>query len=132
MAIQHISHVSIYVKDQDEALDWYTNKLGFKVCDDNSDLVPGFRWLTVSPQDDNSTQIVLMPTREPGDEEKIGKNPVWVLTTDNCRADCDAFAEKGIAVIDPPNDLPWGVSALITDLYGNVFNLVEPKPMPEQ
>ncbi|MDH3688762.1 MAG: VOC family protein [Gammaproteobacteria bacterium] len=125
MGIQHITHVSVYVRDQDEALIWYTRKLGFKVCDDNSDLVPGFRWLTISPPGDDSTRIVLMPVCEERDEVRIGNNGMCVLATDNCREDSRILEKRGVKIVDPPTDLPWGISAIISDLYGNPYNLVE-------
>lgn len=125
MAIKHITHISVYVHDQDEALAWYTEKLGFKVCDDNSELVPDFRWLTISPSDDSSTQMVLMPLQKEGDEARVGTNGMCVLGTDSCRDDCEELEKRGVDIVDPPMEVPWGISAIIKDLYGNPYNLVE-------
>jgi len=125
MAIQQITHISVYVKDQDDALAWYQDKLGLVLCEDNSELVPNFRWLTVSPENDKSTQIIIMPTQKPEDEARIGNNPMCVLRVEDCRKDCEQFKLRGVNIIDPPMEMPWGISAIIADLYGNPYNLVE-------
>ena len=125
MAIKHITHICVYVRDQDQALDWYTEKLGFKICDDNSEMVPGFRWLTVSPDADSATQMVLMPAGTDADQARIGANGICVLGTDDCRGDCAALAARGVEVVEQPSTVPWGVSAIFKDLYGNPYNLVE-------
>ncbi|MFV2054870.1 MAG: VOC family protein [Thiohalomonadales bacterium] len=125
MAIQHITHFTLYVKNQDECLAWYQEKLGFIVCEDNSQLVNNFRWLTISPALDKSTQFVLMPTNGKEDERRIGKNGMCVLTSDNCESDCMQFSKRGVEIVQSPESLPWGLSAIIKDLYGNFYNLVE-------
>jgi len=87
--------------------------------------VPNFRWLTVSPENDKSTQIVLMPTLKPGDETRIGNNPTCVLRVEDCHKDCEQLKQRGVNIIDPPMEVAWGISAIIADLYGNPYNLVE-------
>lgn len=127
MSIQHITHFSIYVKDQDECLIWYQQKLDFIVCDDNSKLVPGSRWLTISPAADKSTQFVLVLAVNQEQKNRIGNNGMCVLTTNNCRSDCEVFEVRGVEIIQAPKSVPWGISAIINDLYGNPYNLVELK-----
>ena len=63
MTITRISHLTVYVDDQDEALRWYQDNLGFEGCMDISEVVPELRWLTVSPAGNRDTQLVLMPAR---------------------------------------------------------------------
>jgi predicted enzyme related to lactoylglutathione lyase len=127
LAIQHITHFSIYTSNQDECLDWYREKLDFVVCDDNSKLVPGFRWLTISPAADKSTQFVLMPTNKKEDKSRIGSNGMCVLTTDNCQSDIQVFEVREVEIVQAPETVPWGISAIIRDLYGNPYNLVQYK-----
>ena len=131
--MQRISHVSLLVADQEEALAWYTEKLGWVVK--SNDPFPGEpenRWITVAPASQTEMEVVLQPpTWGPGGDEnerraQIGKAPGFVLVTDDCKGDCEAMTAKGVNVIDAPKELPWGISALFVDLYGYVHNLLQP------
>ena len=125
MTIQRITHFSIYVKNIDECLHWYREKLGFVVCDDNNSLDSNNRWLTISPCRNRSTQFVLMLARTKKEERCIGNNGMCVLTTDNCYSDCELFSVRGMEIVKQPETLPWGISAIVKDLYGNLYNIVE-------
>jgi predicted enzyme related to lactoylglutathione lyase len=125
MSIKSISHFSVFVEDQDEALQWYTEKLGFVVRVDESNMIPGYRWLTISPADSETPELVLSPCQNEADKQKVGKNPYCVLLSDDCRGDCQKLEAAGVKIVSPPEDVPWGVSANFVDLYGNVYNLVQ-------
>jgi len=127
MTITRISHLRVYVDDQDEALRWYQDNLGFEVCMDNSKLVPELRWLTVSPAGNRDTQIVLMPARNDDEKSRVGSNLITVLNTDDCRGDMARLAANGVEIVEAPAEVPWGVSGVIRDLYGNPYNLVGPE-----
>ncbi len=127
MAITRLSHVTIYVEDQDEALAWYVGKLGFEVVMDNSDVVPELRWLTVSPVGNNDTQFVLMPARSDEDRSRVGTNLMTVLRADDCVAEIRRLELLGVEIVDKPREVPWGMSAIIRDLYGNPYNIVGPR-----
>lgn len=127
MTITRVSHLTVYVHDQDEALQWYQENLGFEVCMDNSELVPDLRWLTVSPAGNRDTQIVLMPVRSEDEKSRVGTNLITVLNTDDCRGDMARLAANGVEVVEGPAEVPWGVSGVIRDLYGNPYNLVGPE-----
>ena len=127
MTITRISHLTVYVDDQDEALRWYQDNLGFEVCMDNSKLVPELRWLTVSPAGNRDTQIVLMPARNDDEKSRVGSNLITVLNTDDCRGDMTRLAANGVEIVEAPAEVPWGVSGVIRDLYGNPYNLVGPE-----
>ena len=127
MTITRVSHLTVYVHDQDEALQWYQENLGFEVCMDNSELVPELRWLTVSPAGNRDTQIVLMPVRSEDEKSRVGTNLITVLNTDDCRGDMARLAANGVEVVEGPAEVPWGVSGVIRDLYGNPYNLVGPE-----
>lgn len=127
MTITRISHLTIYVDDQDEALRWYQDNLGFEVCMDNSKLVPELRWLTVSPAGNRDTQIVLMPARNDDEKSRVGSNLITVLNTDDCRGDMARLVANGVEIVEAPAEVPWGVSGVIRDLYGNPYNLVGPE-----
>lgn len=126
MTIQRVSHLTVYVRDQQEALDWYRDKLGFEICMDNELVVPGLRWLTVSPMGNPDLQFVLMLARTDEDTSRVGNNLMTVLSTDDCYAEMTRLAAAGVEIVDPPAAVPWGVSGIIRDLYGNPYNLVGP------
>ncbi|MCH2356095.1 MAG: VOC family protein [Pseudomonadales bacterium] len=127
MTITRISHLTVYVDDQDEALRWYQDNLGFEGCMDNSEVVPELRWLTVSPAGNRDTQIVLMPARNDDEKSRVGSNLITVLNTDDCRGDMARLAANGVEIVEAPAEVPWGVSGVIRDLYGNPYNLVGPE-----
>jgi len=127
MAVKRISHITIYVEDQEAALQWYCDKLGFQVCMDNSKVVPELRWLTVSPADNNATQFVLMPVRSDNDRSRVGNNLMTVLACENCYEEMDRLKTVGVEIVDEPQEVPWGVSGVIRDLYGIPYNLVSPQ-----
>jgi len=124
MAITHITHVTLYVENQQEALAWYQQKLGFEVCMDNNDF--GFRWLTICPKGNPTTQFVLMSPNDEN-EARIGNRAMCILGTNDCQGDCTHLEQVGVEIVDPPSELPWGISAVFKDLYGNPYNLVQAK-----
>ena len=130
--IEKVTHVSLIVPDQREAKTYYTEILGFVVkSDDPFPDDPGNRWITVAPPGQMDVEIVLQPPAwgPEGDAasrtELIGKYPGFVLGTSDCRQDYEDLSAKGVYFISPPEDVPWGVSALFVDKYGYVHNLVE-------
>jgi predicted enzyme related to lactoylglutathione lyase len=127
MTIIKVSHLTIYVDDQDAALTWYQEKLGFETVMDNRDVVANLRWLTVSPKGNSATQFVLMPARSDDDKTRVGNNLMTVLSSDDCTTEMRMMAHKGVEIVDPATEVPWGVSGIIKDLYGNHYNIVGPK-----
>lgn len=122
--IKRLTHVTIMVCDQDEALEWYTQKLGFRKVHDERNTVPGFRWLTIAPARQEIPEIVLLKAQ---DGNAVGRGTVWVLETDDCRRTYEELRARGVTFRSAPEDAPWGVSVVFEDLYGNQFNLVEPR-----
>ena len=125
MSILGITHMPIVVPDQDEALAWYVDKLGFVVREDTSDPEQGYRWLTIAPQGSSGALFILMTPQEPGDGKRIGSNGMCVVASDDVAADFTAFAEKGVKIMDGPNQVGWGMTAIIADRYGNPYYLVQ-------
>lgn len=125
MSLISITHVSIYVQDQDQACNWYCKNLGFQVCADDSASTPDFRWLTISPANNPAMQFVLTQANSNAEKSRIGSNAMTVLGTDDCIGDCKLLKANGVEIVDPPSELPWGTSAIIKDLYGNPYNLVQ-------
>ena len=135
--IQRLSHVTIYVLDQDAAYDFYVNKLGFDVRMD-ARMDNGFRWLTVSPKGQPNLQIILMPTTPSPmmDAEtsealrtliRKGVLSAGVLQTPDCRKTYEELKSRGVEFTQPPADRFYGVEALMKDNSGNWFSLSTPK-----
>jgi catechol 2,3-dioxygenase-like lactoylglutathione lyase family enzyme len=136
--IQRLSHVSIWVLNQDEAYDFYVNKLGFNVHTD-AKMDNGFRWLTVTPKGQPDLEIVLMPT-DPGpmlDQEtsealrtliRKGKLGAGVLATADCRKTYEELRAKGVEFSQPPTERFYGVEAVMKDNSGNWFSLSSALP----
>jgi catechol 2,3-dioxygenase-like lactoylglutathione lyase family enzyme len=133
--ITKLSHATLYVLDQDQALAFYTEKLGFEVRTDFS-MEGGFRWLSVGPRTQPEVELVLYAARPSGlfDESsanhlrsvlEAGKMGGGVFETADCRATYEALSAKGVTFLQPPQDQPYGVEALFTDGCGNWFSLTE-------
>ena len=122
--ITKLLHVSVPVGDYDEALKWYTEKLGLEVRRDNT-FGEGFRFLTVGTKQQPDLEIVLVKN-QPGILE-VAKVSAWVFGTDNCRREVETLKERGVEILSEPEEVPWGIQAAFTDLYGNTFVLVEEK-----
>ena len=118
-AIDRVSTIAIAVADQEEALAWYTEKLGFeKKMDVRS---PQFRWLTVAPPQQVDVEFLLASWFP----DRIGKNATWVLSTRDCQAGYEELKAKGVEFSQKPEMRPWGIEAIFSDLYGNRYALVQ-------
>lgn len=133
--ISKMSHATVYVLDQDQALEFYRDKLGFKVINDVT-MEGGFRWLTVAPSDQSGFEIVLMGVK-PGfmfEEEAAnqlrsliegGKLGAGVFNTPNCQATYEELSSRGVEFLSPPAERPYGIEALFKDNSGNWFSLTQ-------
>ena len=118
-------HVTVLVRDQEQALHFYVNILGFeKIADDS--FGPGMRWLVVAPKGQTQPQIVLNKAFDPEMETRIGKLSGWVFHTDDCQATYADLETKGVKFTEKPTLHVWGVQALFEDPYGNQFVLLQP------
>jgi predicted enzyme related to lactoylglutathione lyase len=114
--------VILLVTDQDKALQWYTEKLGFEKKVDQQ-FGPGQRWLTIVPKGMSGPEIVLQKAA-PGQEAQVGKSLDWVFDTDDAKLAYDALSARGVKFAGPPDVQPWGTQVHFEDLYGNHFTLV--------
>ena len=126
--IRRLSVITIYVKDQEAAKDFYVNRLGFAVRSDDSKTIPGYRWLTVAPPEQKELEIVLNPAMTDEQRAIIGKQGTFVLDTDDCQADHQRLKAKGVKFRGEPKVQPYGTEVLFEDLYGNEFDLVQSPP----
>lgn len=134
--IRRMSHATIFVTNQEEALSFYRDKLGFQV---HTDAMVGadFRWLTLNTADQQDFEIVLMEPK-PGmlmDEATAtqlraimakGVLGAGVFNTDDCRATYEDLKAKGVRFISEPAERPYGIEAVFQDNSGNWFSLTQP------
>lgn len=126
--ISKITHLTLLVHDQDEALSFYTEKLNFKK---HTDVYFGpDRWLTICTQEQPNFELALMVAQD--DEKNVvgrqsGTKPFFALETTNCYADYQLFSSRGVMFLTEPKDEVWGISALFKDLYGNILLLNQSK-----
>lgn len=133
--ITNVSVVSVWVKDLDESLAFYTDVLGFEKGDDVQ-LGPDFRWLTVYHPEQPELHLHLTTPGAPLSPELVdamrraqadGGLPGVGLHVDNCRKTYEDLRAKGVEFIQGPSERPYGVEALMRDNSGNWLVLVEPR-----
>jgi uncharacterized glyoxalase superfamily protein PhnB len=134
-----IANAQVWVHDQDEALEFYTKKLGMEVrIDVTMPEMGNFRWLTVSPQGQPDVAIVLMaipgpPVMDPETAEEVrrlmakGFAGTVFLTTDDCRASYEDLRARGVEFTEVPEDRPYGIDAGFRDPSGNALRLTQVK-----
>lgn len=129
--ITKLTLVTILVRDQEEALRWFTEVLGLRKLQDAS-YGNGARWLVVAPEEQNDFGIVLQRPEpaEHGTErarmkmEQIGKGTTWVFRADDLDQTWETLSARGVKFLSPPTKLPWGKQAIFEDLYGNQYALM--------
>lgn len=126
---QNIAHIAIVVRDYDEAIDFYVNKLGFLLVEDSYQAEQDKRWVIVKPKGDGSASLLLARASSPHQEEYIGDQAggrvFLFLRTDDFWRDHAALLEKGIEFIREPKEADYGIVAVFKDLYGNLWDLVQ-------
>jgi catechol 2,3-dioxygenase-like lactoylglutathione lyase family enzyme len=136
--LTNITHHGIFVLDQDEALDFYVNKLGLEV---KMDVPLGFmRWLTVGvPGEDR--EILLELPGPPSMDERAGAQVRDLVTkgamglvigfrTDDCRKTYEELRAKGVEFYDEPTERDYGIDMGVRDPFGNQLRIVQPKGAP--
>ena len=138
--ITKLSHVTLFVNNQDEAKAFYVGKLGFEVRTDQT-MDGGFRWLTVGPKTQPELEIVLVePKVGPmfDDESakavrlllKKGVLGSGVFETDDCQKTYEELKSKGVQFAGAPQEKFYGVEAIMKDGVGNWFSMTQHKPAP--
>jgi catechol 2,3-dioxygenase-like lactoylglutathione lyase family enzyme len=132
--INNVSLLGVWVNDQDEALEFYTTKLGFELRADVT--VGDYRWLTVGLPGQPDMFVNLQLPGPPLDDESAGfikrmmaKGAMSAggLNVDDCRKTYDELTAKGVEFVSEPADRPYGVEAVMRDNSGNWWVLVEAK-----
>jgi len=134
--IRRMSHATIFVNNQNEALEFYRDKLGFRV---HTDAMVGedFRWLTMCTEDDPDFELILMEPKpgmlmDDATSQQLraimnkGVLGAGVFNTDDCRGTYEELKAKGVQFIGEPAERPYGVEAVFKDNSGNWFSLTQP------
>ncbi len=135
--LKQLTHTQVWVHDQDEALAFYTEKLGMEVrADATLPEMGDFRWLTVGPPGQEDVSIVLMaipgaPVMDEATAEDVrnlmskGFAGTIFLTTDDCQASYEELKERGVEFTEAPEERPYGIDSGFRDPSGNSFRLTQ-------
>lgn len=126
---QVIAHIALVVRDYDEAIAFYTQKLHFTLIEDTYQPAQDKRWVVVAPPGSTGTTLLLARAATPEQAAFIGNQAggrvFLFLQTDDFWRDYNAMVAAGIKFIRPPKEESYGVVAVFEDLYGNLWDLVE-------
>jgi len=128
---QSLAHIALVVRDYDEAIAWFTGKLGFALVADDRQPEQDKRWVLVAPPGaaPGGASLLLARAASPRQEAFIGNQAggrvFLFLRTDDFRRDYEAMLAKGVDFVRPPQQAPYGIVAVFADLYGNLWDLVE-------
>ena len=126
---QNIAHVAVVVNDYDEAIDFYTKKLNFIIVEDTR-VSESKRWVIVAPQGSKGCSILLAKAATEEQRTRIGNQTggrvFLFLHTNNFERDYQDLLKKGITIVREPSDEIYGRVAVFADLYGNLWDLIQP------
>ena len=125
---QHIAHIALVVKNYDEAITFYTQKLNFTLIEDTK-LSETKRWVLVKPKGDGHCCLLLAQAATPEQESRVGNQTggrvFLFLYTDDFWRDYNNMLEQKINFVRPPVKEDYGTVAVFEDLYGNLWDLIE-------
>lgn len=126
---QAVVHIALVVRDYDEAIDFYTEKLHFALVDDIYQPEQDKRWVVVAPPGSNGTTILLARASKPEQEAFIGNQTggrvFLFLGTDDFNRDYQEMKQLGIEFVREPKGQDYGTVAVFKDLYGNLWDLIQ-------
>lgn len=127
---QSLGLVSLVVRDYDEAIEFFVDILGFRLVEDTFVPEQSKRWVVVSPPGATESQLLLARASTSSQEARIGGQTggrvFLFLYTDNFWRDYDTYRSKGVVFVREPRTEPYGTVAVFLDLYGNMWDLLEP------
>jgi predicted enzyme related to lactoylglutathione lyase len=135
-----LANAQVWVHDQDEALAFYTKKLGWEVRSDVTlPELGNFRWLAVGPSEQEDVSIVLMaipgpPVMDESTADQVrslmakGFAGAVFLTTDDVKASYEELRDRGVEFSEPPEERPYGIDCGFRDPSGNSFRLTQVRP----
>jgi catechol 2,3-dioxygenase-like lactoylglutathione lyase family enzyme len=128
---QSLGLVSLVVRDYDEALEFFVGKLGFVLVEDSFVPEQAKRWVVVAPPGARESRLLLAKASTPEQKSRIGTQTggrvFLFLYTDDFRRDYERYKAQGITFVREPKQEPYGTVAVFQDLYGNLWELLEPK-----
>ena len=137
--LKHASHVNIWVHDLDEALEFYTQKLGFEVREDvTMEQFGNYRWLTVGPAQQPDLNFMLSLPGPPAMDEAsaeqltalvargaVSGGGTVIFTTDAVRATYEDLTARGVEFTQPPIERSYGIDAAFRDPSGNAYRITQ-------
>ncbi|MDX1938161.1 MAG: VOC family protein [Flavihumibacter sp.] len=126
---QQLALISLVVKDYDEAIAFYTQQLHFLLVEDTA-MSATKRWVVVAPPGSNGCNVLLAKAATEEQATRIGNQTggrvFLFLHTDNFERDYNNLLANNITIVRPPQQEPYGTVAVFADIYGNLWDLIEP------
>ena len=126
---QSLALVAVVVRDYDEAIAFYTQKLGFLLVEDTYQAEQNKRWVVVKPKGDGQASVLFAKASNTHQEKYIGDQTggrvFLFLQTDDFERDFESYTKRGVRFVRPPKIAPYGTVAVFEDLYGNLWDLVQ-------
>jgi len=130
---QHVASIAVIVREYDEAIRWYCEILGFQLLEDTQ-LSDTKRWVRVAPTESKGFSLLLARAVTPKQSSRIGDQTggrvFLFLDTDDFWRDYNALSRKGVVFRRPPLEESYGTVAVFEDLYGNLWDLIQPRINP--
>ncbi len=127
---QHLALVCIVVNDYDEALAFYTEKLGFSLVEDTYQPAQDKRWVVIAPPGAKDSRLLLARASNDCQRARIGDQTggrvFLFLYTDDVWRDFNAYKGRGVNFVQDPRTEDYGTVAVFQDLYGNLWDLIQP------
>ena len=126
----NIALITYLVRDYNEAIRWFVKALDFKLFE-NTDMGGGKRWVVIGPDTNSGARFLLAQATTPEQNAQIGKaaagRVAFFLHTDDFKRDHSAMQTKGVIFTETPRHEAYGTVAVFEDLYGNQWDLLQPK-----
>jgi len=127
---QSLALVSFVVRDYDEAIRFFVDRLGFVLVEDTPVPAQGKRWVVVAPRA-GTCRLLLARASSPEQAARIGDQTggrvAFFLATDDFARDHAAYLARGVEFVRPPREESYGTVAVFRDLYGNLWDLIQPR-----
>ena len=128
---QSLAHIALLVRDYDEAIAWFAEKLGFTLLEDTYQPEQDKRWVLIAPPGAPEGAATILLARASTAEQvafignQAGGRVFLFLKTGDFRRDHEAMRSKGVRFVREPKEAPYGTVAVFEDLYGNLWDLVQ-------
>jgi catechol 2,3-dioxygenase-like lactoylglutathione lyase family enzyme len=126
---RRLAHITLIVDDYDNAIEFYTKKLNFTLIEDTI-LSETKRWVLVAPSDSSECNILLAKASDNEQQSRVGNQTggrvFLFLYTDDFNRDYQNLLDQGVRIVRDPSVEDYGKVAVFSDLYGNLWDLIEP------